>query len=296
MGLNGARVGLLESRLSGELANLIKNVGGDPRLAPSVKEAPLSRLGEVAAFIDQLTAGSYKLVLFMTGVGVKALFREAEELGRLDELLRALRVTTTVCRGPKPIAVLKRYDVPISIAAPEPNTTAEVIQALADSGLELANQRAALVHYGERADEMADFLIKRGVVLDELCLYEWQLPDDTTPMKDLIGEIIRGEIDSVAFTSKVQVRHLFRVASEIGKSDELREALNSRTVVTAIGPTCAATLTDAGVTPRIVPEHPKMGYMVKAMADYFTARDSSGPAQDTGGGPESTPGPGAPGS
>jgi uroporphyrinogen-III synthase len=269
-GFNGARIALLESRMSAELATLIRNNGGEPRSAPSVKEVALSRRDEVAAFIDQISAGSYNFVLFMTGVGVKALFREAEELGRLDELLESLRKTTTVCRGPKPIAVLKRYEIPVSIAAAEPNTTAEVIRALA--GHNLASQRVALLHYGERADEMAEFLLGQGALLDELCLYEWQLPEDTTPMKELIGEVIRGEIDSVAFTSKVQVRHLFQVAGEIGRADELREALNNKTIVTAIGPTCAAMLTEEGVTPRVVPEHPKMGYMVKAMADYFAMR------------------------
>jgi len=273
MGLNGARIGLLESRLSGELATLIRNNGGEPRSAPSVKEVPLSRQHEVAAFIDRLMAGAYKFVLFMTGVGVKALFKEAEGLGRLEELLQALRKTTTVCRGPKPIAVLKRYDIPICIAAPEPNTTTEVIQALRD--LDLANQRVAMLHYGERADEMAEYLAGQGAMLDELWLYEWQLPEDTTPMKELIRDVIRGEFDSVAFTSKVQVRHLFQVASEVGKADELREALNNRTVVTAIGPTCAAALIETGVTPRIVPEHPKMGYMVKAMVDYFATRSEA---------------------
>src|SRR5262245_59903300 len=270
MGLDGLRIGLLESRLSGELATLIRNNGGDPRSAPSVKEVPLVRQHEVAAFIDRLTAGAYTFVLFMTGVGVKALFKEAEGLGRLEELLQALRKTTTVCRGPKPIAVLKRHNIHVSIAVPEPNTTTDIIEAL--KGLYLSNQRVAMLHYGERADEMAEYLTNQGARLDELWLYEWQLPDDTEPMKKLIEDVIRGEIDSVAFTSKIQVRHLFQVASEIGQADELREALNNRTVVTAIGPTCAAALVETGVTPRIVPEHPKMGYMVKAMADYFATR------------------------
>jgi uroporphyrinogen-III synthase len=256
--------------MSGELATLIRNNGGEPRSAPSVREVALNPEGEVAAFVDRVTAGSYTLVLFMTGVGVKALFEEAEKLGRLEELLNSLRKTTTVCRGPKPIAVLKRYDVPISIAAPEPNTTAEVIEALKD--VELANKAAAMLHYGERAEEMAEYLINRGAQLDELCLYEWQLPEDTSPLKELIGDVIRGELDSVAFTSKVQVRHLFQVAAEIGKADDLRDALNTKTVVTAIGPTCAAELRETGVHVRIVPEHPKMGYMVKAMADYFSSR------------------------
>src|SRR5262249_32426443 len=94
MGFNGARIALLESRLSGELATLIRNNGGDPTSAPSVKEVPLGRQHEVAAFIDRLTAGAYTFVLFMTGRGVNGLFNEVEGLGRLAGLVRAPETDT----------------------------------------------------------------------------------------------------------------------------------------------------------------------------------------------------------
>jgi len=112
-------------------------------------------------------------------------------------------------------------------------------------------------------------LLKHGAWLEEICLYEWQLPEDIEPLKILIGEIIGGRVDAVAFTSQIQVRHLFQIATELGKSEELREALNSKTVVAAVGPTCAAAVESFGVLPQIIPQPPKMGQMVLALANYL---------------------------
>ena len=39
--LDGARIGLLEARLSSELAELVRREGGEPLCAPAVSEAPL---------------------------------------------------------------------------------------------------------------------------------------------------------------------------------------------------------------------------------------------------------------
>ena len=36
--LNGTRVALLESRMSGELADLVRRHGGEPRCVPAVRE------------------------------------------------------------------------------------------------------------------------------------------------------------------------------------------------------------------------------------------------------------------
>jgi len=68
-------------------------------------------------------------VVFLTGVGVKALFKEAAGLGRGDELSGALKTVTTICRGPKPSAALRQNGIQISISAPEPFTTKELMEA-----------------------------------------------------------------------------------------------------------------------------------------------------------------------
>ena len=144
------------------------------------------------------------------------MLREAERLGRLDATLAALRAATTVCRGPKPSAALRRYDVPVRIAPVEPYTTTELLDALSD--LDLAGKGVALVHYGEPNHALADALRARGAALEELCLYEWMLPEDVEPLKTLVGELVDGRVEAIAFTSQVQWRHLFQVAVDLGRA------------------------------------------------------------------------------
>ena len=268
--LMGARIALLEGRMSSELADLVRRHGGEPYCVPAVREASLECADQVAALMDSLASGLCSVVVFTTGAGATALFKEAERQGRLEELLTALRGATTVCRGPKPTGVLQRHGVRASVPVREPYTTADMLDALA--GLDLADQGVALVHYGERNTPLAEAVQARRARLQELCLYEWLLPEDIQPLQALVREIIDGRVDAIAFTSQVQARHLFHVAAGMGAADAMARALNARTVVAAIGPTCAAALKALEVTPRVVPDHPKMGHMVMALGRYIQER------------------------
>jgi uroporphyrinogen-III synthase len=265
--LKGARVALLEARMSGELASIVERMGGAPYCVPAVREVPLEHPEEVAGFIDRLCARRFDLVVLLTGVGVTALLREAQRLGRQDDVLAALRETVTACRGPKPAAVLRRHQVPVRVSAPEPHTAAELLGEI--QSIDLEGKAVALLHYGERSEPIAAALKARGAALEELCLYEWRLPDDVAPLERLVGELVSGAVDAVAFTSQIQIRHLFQVADRIGQSAALTRALTSDVIVVAIGPVCASALRSVGVIPHVQPAHPKMGPMVAALADYF---------------------------
>jgi uroporphyrinogen-III synthase len=267
MSLNGKRIALLEARMSGELSSMVERLGGRPYSVPAVRETALEQPDETARFINALCAGSFDVVVFMTGVGATALFREAEKLGRLDAALAALRKAITVCRGPKPVAVLRRHDVQINATAAEPHTTTELLQSLDVLGV--AGRRIALVHYGERNETAAGELRQRGDSFDEICLYEWRLPDDTAPLERLVNEIIEGKIDAIAVTSQIQIRHLFEIAGRLGRIEALTDALSRNVVVAAVGPVCASALRARGVVPHVQPSHPKMGPMLIALADYF---------------------------
>jgi uroporphyrinogen-III synthase len=268
--LSGKRIALLEARMSSELANLVKRHGGEPYHAPALREAALDAGAEVNVFIDSLTQEKIGFVIFQTGVGVAGLLAEADKLQRKDELLALLREVTTIARGPKPTAVLARNGLKPTYTTPEPYTTTELIAVMSE--LEITDKGVAVLHYGERNQVLTEALKVRGAKLHELCLYEWQLPADVTPLKNLIGEVVAGKMDAVAFTSQIQARHLFQIANELGQAEELRAALNHKTVVASIGPTCTATLQSFGITPRVEPEHPKMGPMVLALKSYFAAQ------------------------
>ena len=269
--LKGARVALLEARMTAEASDLVRRFGGVPYAVPALREEP--RPDEVPPFLDMLSARRFSLVIFLTGVGVTTLLRESERLGRLEEAVAALRATTIACRGSKPIAALKRYGITAQISAPEPYTTDELLGAL--NPIELRHTSVGIVHYGERHPGLADALRLRGADIEELCPYVWLMPTDTRPLEVLARDLIDERIDAIAFTSQVQWRHLFRVATDIGCSGELVETLNRHTIVAAVGPVCAAALRANGVTPDVLPAHPKLGSLITALADYVELFDDA---------------------
>ena len=112
--LDGMRIATLEARMTGALASLISKRGGEPLSAPALREAPLDCAEDVRYLLDKLESEELDVVVFQTGVGARALFKEADRQGGLPFLLSALRGVTTVCRGPKPTAALKQVDVQIS--------------------------------------------------------------------------------------------------------------------------------------------------------------------------------------
>lgn len=266
--LRGARVGLLEGRMSGELADLVRRYGGEPVSAPAVREDPIPSREPVARFIDALRGGRLPFVILLTGVGVTALFREADAIGRLPELLAGLERATTICRGPKPAGVLAKHGVSVGVRVPSPHTTSDVIDTL--SRLGIAGYGVALIHYGERSTELTDMLHAHRAQVEELCLYEWQLPHDIEPLRSLIFDAIAERLDALAFTSQIQVRHLLQVADAMHLRDRLLAALARHTAIGAIGPTCAEAIIAVGLRANVVADPPKIGVLLTMLAAHLS--------------------------
>jgi uroporphyrinogen-III synthase len=251
-----------------ELAELVRRHGGVVRSAPAVREAPLDCSALVSDFLDRIRTPARRVHVFLTGAGATALFQEAERQGQLPFIIDSIRAGTSICRGPKPTAALKRYGLNPNASAALPYTSRELLEAMA--GTDLDGAEVTLVHYGERNESLSDELRQRGATLNELCLYEWRLPEDVGPLQDLARGLVKLEVDAVIFTSQVQWKHLLRVATALGLSDALIHALNSNVVVASVGPICSAALHAAGFHPHVVPDNPKMGPLVTALAEHFT--------------------------
>ena len=274
--LHGLRVALLEAQRTDEAAAHVRRFGGVPQCVPAAREA--RHPDRVDPFISRLAAGQVSLVIFLTGGGASLLFQEASRLGRLVETAQALRGTMVACRGPKPAAILRRYDVPVHVAAAEPYTTTQLLDAL--TTIDLHDKSVALVRDLEAgrvvSDALTDALLLRGARLEVLPLYEWVMPDDLEPLQTLVRDLIAGQVHAIAFTNRVQSRHLFRIASELGLGDQLAHALNDDVLVAAVGPVCAEALQSAGVAPDIIPARATMEAMIAALAEYVELTEGLG--------------------
>jgi uroporphyrinogen-III synthase len=262
-------VALLEARQASQLSALVRRLGGVPLSVPALREEPLPAGPELACFLDRLASGELAYVVLQTGAGVAALAREARRLEREGDLVQGLRTARTVSRGPKPAAALAELGLRPTYGTASPHTTAELLALCAT--LPLDGLGVGLVHYGERSEAVAVALERRHADLSELLLYAWRLPEDTGLLQQLVERILAGDLDAVVFTTQVQVRHLFEVAGS-ARRQALTRALEGRVVTAAVGPTCAAALHEHGVSDVLVPQNPKLGPLLTALASRLAAR------------------------
>jgi uroporphyrinogen-III synthase len=257
-----------ESRRRGELDNLIRRHGGAPWSAPALSEVPVELGIAEKQILDRFCAGRFDLIVLLTGVGTQRLLDEAAAVGKLAEAKWALASAVTVARGPKPVFALRQQDLKPTIVAPEPNTTRELLDTLA--AIPVAGRETLILSAGEIFAEPAATLRARGARTEELRLYRWDLTDtDAARVEQTIDEIVAGGIAAVLFTTQVQVRHVFDVAARKRRLADLIDALRDRVIVGAVGPTCATALRERGVAPHVIPEHPKMGHLVLALAAFI---------------------------
>ena len=274
-GFGGLRVLALESRRAPELAKLIATYGGEPIVAPSMREVPLESNNEALAFVTRLRAGEFDMVVFLTGVGARALLGVAENAHERNEYVAALQRVKVVARGPKPVAALREIGITPAITAPEPNTWRELLRALDEAGkgsqeIELKGKRVAVQEYGASNPELLDGLGERGAQVTRVPVYQWALPDDLGPLRSAITAIAEGTVDVVLFTTAVQAIHLFQIAAEMKLEEAGRKGL-SRTIVASIGPTTSEELERRGIRADLEPSHPKMGFLVKETSEQAPA-------------------------
>jgi uroporphyrinogen-III synthase len=266
MSFTGMRVLSLESRRAVEMAELIRRQGGEPVVAPSMREAPLAENEEAFRFAERLFRGEFDMMILLTGVGTRLLNKVLATRYPAERFSEALRRITVVARGPKPIAALREMQVPVTIAAPEPNTWRELMAVLRDR----PEKRIAVQEYGRSNIELLQALRSLGADVDTVRVYQWDLPENTEPLRDAARGLAAGEFQAALFTTSIQIAHLLRVAAEAGIEDAVLAGLR-RAVVGSIGPTTTEALEEAGVRPDLEPTHPKMGFLVQETAQRAAA-------------------------
>src|ERR1700681_4230986 len=103
MPFDGLRVLSLESRRASEIERLIRAQGGVPFVAPSMREVPLENNPQAFAFAERLFRGEFDMLIFLTGVGTRALDKVVAVHYPPETFAEALREITIVARGPKPL-------------------------------------------------------------------------------------------------------------------------------------------------------------------------------------------------
>lgn len=252
------------------MSRLVETYGGKVFHAPAMREVPLSANPELLKFIENVFEGNVDAVVFLTGAGTRALAKAMDGMHALEKFLAALRKELVIARGPKPASVLREWKVPITLAAPQPNTWREVLRAIDDSKLDLRGKNVAVQEYGVSNAELLEGLRERGARVTPVRVYQWALPEDCGPLRAAVDAILAGRIDVALFTTGVQVTHLFQVAEDAERKSALQTGLK-KVVKASIGPSTSGVLRGYGLEADLEASHPKMGFLVKEAAEHSEA-------------------------
>lgn len=265
MSFDGLKVAAFESRMAKEMSSLITRYGGEPLVAPSMREIPLENNTEALEAGERLIAGQFDLLILLTGVGTRALVEVLKTRHGLDTITAALGRVTRVTRGPKPVAALRELGLTADITVPEPNTWRDLLQAL-DDKKPVAGLKVAVQEYGVSNAELLGGLGERGATVTRVPVYRWALPEDVEPLRQVIDAIVQSKVAVVLVTNAAQIDHVMQVAVQDGKADAVRAALK-KTVIASIGPVASERISEHGLQVDLEPSHPKMGILVKEASE-----------------------------
>ena len=263
----GLRVLALESRYPKEIRRLIVSHGGQPVIAPALREIRFVPNAEASAFVSGLAEKRFDMAIFLTGAGIRSLVSPDQGVCSPDGLASALSGVKVVARGPKPAGALSEIGVKADLTAPEPNTWREILRIL-DERLgprALQGMRIAVQEYGAPCSELLAGLRERGATVTRVPIYRWALPEDVTPLQDAAKMLAHGEIDVVLLTAAVQAAHLLQVADKAGVEEPLRMGLE-RIVIASVGPTTTEHIAAIGLHADMQASRPRMGHLVEEAA------------------------------
>ncbi|MFP6769007.1 MAG: uroporphyrinogen-III synthase [Planctomycetaceae bacterium] len=240
---------------------LIIRHGACPTVVASMQEIPFDENPAALRFVRSLREGHVDVVVFLTGVGARALRTAIGVECSDDEFVSLLGRCTIVTRGPKPGIVLGKWGLRPDAQAAEPNTWREVVTAL--SGLEaIAGQTIAVQEYGIANAEFYQELRDGGARVLPVPVYRWCLPDDTGPLESGIRRTVDGGFDVLLFTSANQLSNVLEIAERLGLAAEWRQAAK-QCVIGSVGPMASDAVREAGLQVDVEPKKPKMGPLVR---------------------------------
>jgi len=260
--LDGMRVAITEHRYPEQLTQLLERLGAEVFSCPLLKETPIEDSSGARRFISLCENTAIDFIVFYTGVGVDILFKSVTN----PEIFAPSRI---VARGPKAVNALKRAGMRVDVVA-EVATTEGIITALSRENLK---DKTVLVQlYGQENSELSTALQKRGATVIGVSIYSYTQASDTASIQELVKSILDKKIDAITFTSATQVPFLFQLADRLADPAAFRKRFKKDVIVASVGEVTSRALRDAGVEPHVTPAEPKMGPMVKALAEFLQRR------------------------
>jgi uroporphyrinogen-III synthase len=263
----GLRILAFESRRASDMKMLIEAAHGKATIAFSMREVPLQDTSHIKLFCDGLIEGTFDIVIFLTGSGVRILAQELDSHAMRKRWLKAMSRTKIVTRAPNVETAVRELGLSVALSVSPPHTWRATLTAFEAHREELPLKGAhlALQEYGLPSRAFVKALKARGAQVTRVPVYHWALPAEIGPLLRAIDDIVEGRHDVALFTNGTQVWHLFKLAYRKGMEEELRAGF-SRLLVASIGPSTSEALHEFEVPIDFTPSQARMESFVSETA------------------------------
>ncbi|MCS6290212.1 MAG: uroporphyrinogen-III synthase [Nitrospira sp.] len=268
-GFHGLTVAAFESRMAAEMTRLIERHGGKPLVAPALREIPLEDNSAALQFGERLLTEGLDVLVLLTGAGTTTLFEILHNRHSKSSISHALKETVLIARGPKPVAALKALGFQPTLTVPEPNTWVDVVSTL-DAYRPVKGLRVAVQEYGLPNRDLLEALKQRGANVVPVPVYRWALPEDTAPLKQVVGQILAGQVQVILVTNAAQIDHVMQVLEQEGTTTQFK-TICKKLVIASIGPTASERIRSHGLPVDFEPSHGKMGILAKECSEQAHA-------------------------
>jgi uroporphyrinogen-III synthase len=263
--LRGFRIGVTSDRRSGDLIAALERRGAHVVHAPALKIAPHDQDRQLIGETQDVIKSRPELVLITTGYGMRRWFEVADAAGLGPELSAVLDGARILARGPKALGAVRAAGLEATTPG-DRDTTAAMIDKIVDEGL--TGRRVALQQHGYTDQVQLDRLREVSSSVMTVTPYRWAGPDQNEKLSRLIELVGCRQLDVVTFTSAPGADATLSAASEIGRHDELVEAMRADVVAAAVGPVTAGPLIEVGIEP-IQPDRYRLGALIRLVSEYL---------------------------
>jgi uroporphyrinogen-III synthase len=227
-----------------ETIRAIEAQGGKHYLFPTI-EIRASRDPSVAnAFFEALARKKVDYVVLMSVNGVQYLLNAADSLGITNQLKENLKGAVVMAVGPKTAQELEKKGIRVDVV-PEKYTSEGILQYFEQCHVK--GKAIYVPRTSEAPPELGMKLREMGNQVEEVHVYQSQLPSNSGLAEKFVKDLTDEKVNAILFTSSLGVKNFFEMLARVILRTRLRALIQQKTVVVAIGPTTAKTLTEAGV-------------------------------------------------
>ncbi len=264
--LAGRVIGVTADRRWEEQQKLFNARGAEIVHGPTMITVDLTADAALRRATETLVAAPPDYLVATTGLGMRMWLEAAAGWGLGEELAASIAPARIVARGAKAASALRGAGFDVWWKAPEERMD-QVVARLDEEDLTGARVAVQLFEPADHPSTTA--LAARAAELVEVPVYRWLLPGDRAPAEALLERALAGGLDAVTFTSQPAVRHLFRIAEDLGRGEDLRAAFAGGLLAACVGPVCAEAAREEGIADPVWPEPNRLTMLVRQVTDLL---------------------------